>query len=114
MHPMRYLILTAMMAAGTVTVGWWAIPVVAALWCVLTRNARQHHAAVALSAALSWGVLLGVMAIRGPIDRVAEVLGGIIPVGAIGIFAVTLLFPALLAGAASMVTAALAGAGQSS
>ena len=53
MHPMRFVTLTAATAAGTIMVGWWAVPVVAALWCVVTRGARQHHASVALSAALS-------------------------------------------------------------
>ncbi|MCX5764604.1 MAG: hypothetical protein NTU67_08270 [Gemmatimonadetes bacterium] len=47
------------------------------------------------------------MSLRGPVARVSEVLGGIISVGTLGIFAVTLLFPALLAGSASVVTSAL-------
>ena len=64
MHPMRFVTLTAATAAGTIMVGWWAVPVVAALWCVVTRGARQHHASVALSAALSWGILLGVKTIQ--------------------------------------------------
>ncbi len=114
MHPMRFFILTAMMTAATVTAGWWGVAVVAAVWVVLTRSSRQHHWTVATSAGASWGLLLGAMALRGPVDRVSDVLGGIIPVGAIGIVAVTLLFPALLAGLASVVTGALARAGQSS
>ena len=48
------------------------------------------------------------------VERVAEVLGGIIQVGSVGIVAVTLLFPALLAGTASVVAAAALRAGQRS
>ena len=114
MRPTRFVILTAMMAAGTLSAGWWAVPVVATGWALHAQGGRAHHLSVATSAALSWALLLGVMALRGPVERVAEVLGGIIPVGSVGIVAMTLLFPALLAGTASVVAEAALRAGQRS
>ena len=107
MRPMRFALLTTAMTAGTMAAGWWTVAVIAAGWSLLTRSERAHHLTVATSAALSWALLLGVMSLRGPVARVSEILGGIIPVGTLGIFAVTLLFPALLAGSASVVTSAL-------
>lgn len=107
MRPMRFALLTVAMAAGTMAAGWWTVAAIAAGWSLLTRGERAHHISVATSAALSWALLLGVMSLRGPVARVSEILGSIIPVGTLGIFAVTLLFPALLAGSASIVTSAL-------
>jgi len=98
MRPTRFVILTAMMAAGTLSAGWWAVPVVATGWALLAQGGRAHHLSVATSAALSWALLLG----------------GIIPVGSVGIVAMTLLFPALLAGTASVVAEAALRAGQRS
>jgi hypothetical protein len=109
MRTSRFLLLTAAMAAATAGLGWWSVVLVSALWTIVTRHERAHPISVALSASLAWALLLGVMALRGPIATVAQVLGGILTVGAIGVFALTLLLPALLAGATAVVAGSAVG-----
>ena len=99
----RFLLLSVAFAVGTAAVGWWAVPAVAVLWTVLTKNERSHPMFVGLAALLAWCALLAVAATRGPVMVLAEVVGGIVSIGAAGALCITLVYPALVAALAAVV-----------
>lgn len=46
------------MALGTAILGWWTVPIVAALVALWDRAPRANTTKVSVAAALAWGVLL--------------------------------------------------------
>ena len=97
----RSMVLAALVAAGTVFVGWWAAPVLAAIWVRVVPRLRSPVGSCMLGAALGWALLLGWTALQGPVGLVALRVGGVLDLPGWGLILVTLLFPALLAGAAA-------------
>ncbi len=96
---LRTAAFAALVAVGTTLGGWWTVPLLAALWVrVLPRSGVRS---CLLGAALGWALLLGGTAVDGPVGLVAQRAGGVFQVPAWGFVLVTLLFPALLAGAAA-------------
>ncbi len=88
-------------ALGTQFVGWMAVPVVG-LVMGLARPDQTPVLSGAGAGALGWGVLLLWGLTRGPVMSLAQILGGIF--GGLPGFAMvlmTVLFSALLAGAAA-------------
>ena len=53
---LRLLLLTALLAAGTLFIGWWTVPVIAAVYALLRRNATAPREAM-LAALLAWLLL---------------------------------------------------------
>ncbi len=100
-------ILGLVFALGTVIGGWWAVPdvgLVAGL--VLGRGGRPGRLS-AVAAALAWaGVLVAYRIEDFPVAILLHRLAGAMQLPAWGLLALTLLFPAVLAGSA----AALGGA----
>jgi hypothetical protein len=91
-------------ALGTVLVGWWAVPVVVALWLWLspaTSGSPVRRAMI--GAALGWALLLGWTALDGPIGPLARRAGGLLRLPGWGLVVVTLLFPAALAGLVAVI-----------
>ncbi|HEY7568736.1 MAG TPA: hypothetical protein VH762_14260 [Gemmatimonadaceae bacterium] len=98
------LIIAAIMALATRFLGWWAVPVVAALVALWDR--RPTATKVAIAAALAWGVLLLLQSLFGSsvvvLGRdVATSLGVPAPVPLV----LTLALPAILAASAAGVVA---------
>jgi hypothetical protein len=94
-------------AIGTKLLGWMAVPLVG-LVVGLVRTTDQPVLTAAAAGALGWGGLLMWGMTRGPVLELADLLGevfGGLP-GAV-VLIVTLLLPALLAGAAAGVGSAL-------
>jgi hypothetical protein len=90
-------------AAATAVVGWWTIPVLAAVWVrVLPRDAATAMLC-ALGAASGWALLLAWDAAHGPVGTVARRVGGVFLLPGWGFVGLTLLFAALLAGTAAAV-----------
>jgi hypothetical protein len=110
---MRLLILviwSAVMAAATRLLGWWAVPALGALASLAVaaggerwapRQGRSVARGAALAAVLGWAALLAWAAIGPQFDTVTGLVGTLLrvpwPVAAV----VTLLLPALLAWSAS-------------
>jgi hypothetical protein len=102
-HAARLLGMALVIAAATWLIGWYAVPVVA----LVAGVARMRPGLVGLAASLGWLALLIIDALSG-IARLGSVLSGIMGLPAPALFAVTLIFPALLAwSAASVAKAAL-------
>jgi hypothetical protein len=108
---MRYAIRLVLLAAGyavvTMALGWWAIPVAAAIWGASSFGTRFTWLTSALSAALAWAVLLIVTATQGPVAQLAQTLGEIFAMPGFAMVVLTLVFPATLAGSATELAASL-------
>ena len=99
----RVLVLAIAFAAATAAAGWWAVPVVAAGWVRVASRHRTPVRTCIAGATIGWTLLLGWGALQGPVEAVARRAGGAIGLPPWGFVLVTLLFPALLAGAAAQV-----------
>lgn len=99
----RYALLAAGFAVATYGLGWWSVPLVAALWGFFSPDAHRVRNA-GLAAAAGWAALLLLDAARGPVGAMAAQLGELMNLPAFGLYALTLLFPALLAWSAAAVT----------
>jgi len=100
----RALVLLAFafaVAAGTAALGWWMVPVLAAVRARVISRDRAPVASCMAGAALGWALLLGWTAWHGPAGLVAGRVGGALDLPAWGFVLLTLIFAALLAGAAS-------------
>jgi hypothetical protein len=100
---LRTIVFAGLVAAGTVAAGWWTVPVLAAVWARVASRPRGAVRSCMLGAALGWGLLLGRIALEGPVELLARRAGGVLELPGWGLVVGTLLFPALLAGAAARV-----------
>ncbi len=98
--------LSVLCALATVFVGWWAVPIVVALWSALVPRVGGV-AAAALGGATAWAALLLMQNRAGRITEVAELLGAIIGTSGLALLALTVLYGALLAGSTALLVRAL-------
>jgi len=103
------VVAVAVMAGGTVLVGWWALPVLGVGWGVVENRSRYPGLLGALAGALAWAGLLAYAAVSVGIDQIAVITGGVLGVPAAASYALTIAFAALLAGSAATVGGALRG-----
>ena len=96
------LVLASACAIGTALVGWWAVPVVAGVAGYLLGRDRTPWILVAWGAAMAWGgILLSYRLMGLPIDVLTRRLAGAMQLPPLGLVALSIVFPALLAGAAA-------------
>ena len=111
---MRRLALVLALAAGiamlTMLVAWWMVPVAGAAWTLWRRGQPAAALEAGIAAAVAWGALLLVVAVRGPVAQVATQVGGVVGVPGAVLVLLTLLFPFALAWSAARLAMAL-GAG---
>jgi hypothetical protein len=93
---------------GTWILGWWAIPVFAAMAAVVARDVPRQAGAAAIAGAMSWGALLAWSATQGSVWSFARIAGGAMGVSGLLLVLMTLAFPAALAWSAAAVTRLLA------
>jgi hypothetical protein len=110
MRTLSVLVLAVVLAVATVFLGWWAVPVVGFLWGLLTaRLLRWPAGAAALAAMLAWAALLGMDAMGGRLAGLGTLFGSIAKLPPGVFFALSLVFPALLAWSAAALGADLRG-----
>ncbi|MBV6520667.1 MAG: hypothetical protein MNPFHGCM_00785 [Gemmatimonadaceae bacterium] len=98
----RILLFALAIALGTVLLGWWSVPLVAAGGGLILGRGRTPGLVAAVGAALAWGGILVVYRISGlPVDTLARRLGGAMGVPASVLIGLTIAFPAVLAGSAA-------------
>lgn len=102
----RVVALSIAMAACTWFVGWYAVPVLAAIYALLLRKPYASGDA-SLAALLAWGALLARVAAAPPFPTLLDRLGGIFPIPGTAVVAVTLVFAVLLAWSAARVVSAV-------
>jgi hypothetical protein len=103
----RMVLLATAFAIATFALGWWAVPLVAAVYAAITSAQRGSAIVSGLAAMFGWGALLAITASRGPVGTLAAELGGVLALPPAAIYAVTIAFPGLLAVGAAVVTRAL-------
>lgn len=108
----RLVLLATAFAIATFVAGWWAVPLVAAGYAAITTAQRSVALVSGVSAMLGWGALLAITASRWPIGTLAVELGGVLNMRPMGVYAVTLAFPGLLAISAAIVARALVSRGR--
>ncbi len=104
----RLVLLATAFAIATFVIGWWAVPLVAAIYAAITAAQRGTAIVCGLGAMLGWCALLAITASRGPVSTLATELGGVLNLPSFGVYAVTIAFPGLLAISAAVVARALA------
>lgn len=98
-------IVAAILAALTWFVGWWGVPLVAAVAGALLWRRRGIAGLVALAAVIAWSVLILVDGASRRFGVLAGVVGGTLRLPAGALLTVTLLFAALLAWSAATIGA---------
>jgi hypothetical protein len=102
----RVVLLATAFAIATWVLGWWAVPVVAAVYAAISSAQRSSAVVSGTAAMLGWGALLAIDASRGPVGTLAAELAGILRISPVGIYAVTIAYPGLLAISAAIVARA--------
>jgi hypothetical protein len=103
----RVALIAAVAAVATILLGWWSAAAIGIVVGLVTPAGRRAGLEAGASAALGWGAILAASAVSGPIWAVAQRVGPVFSVPAVGFLAVALVFPALLAGSAALVAADL-------
>lgn len=98
---LRVAAFASLTAGGTLAAGWWTVPLLAAAW-VRVLSDRRPILSTMLGAALGWVALLGLGMRYGPVAAVAWCLSAALELPRWGFLAATIVFPALLAGAAAL------------
>ncbi len=113
MRPLSIVLLAAAMAAGTVFVAWWTIPVIAATYALLARHHRVARDS-ALAALCAWAALLIHLSRYDAFSSLLAQLGQIFPVPGAVVAALTLALAAVLAASAARVAIGLTGVRETS
>jgi hypothetical protein len=103
--PTFILTTAALITALTWAIGWWGVLAAALVVGVQCRAQGGRAWEVALAAVVAWGALLVVDLLGAPGRRLVDTLGGVTGVPGIGLIAITLGFPAVLAWAVTTATA---------
>lgn len=104
---LRTLVVTVAFVAASL-IGWWALPVAAAIFGAITRDDRGGPVVAGIAGILSWAAILAYDAWVGPVGRVAATLGGVLQIRPVAVYVLALAFPGLLAVCAALVARAAA------
>jgi len=105
-----WLVLLAAIALGTAVLGWWAVPVVAAVWGLATPVGKGTWRCAALAGSGAWALLLLFTATQGPVGELASKVGAVFALPGFAFVLITLLFPAVMAASAAELAGVLRGA----
>jgi hypothetical protein len=101
-HLVLLFSLVAGIVAGTVLFGWWTVPVVSAA-LTLAMPRRGGVMIAAFGGALAWAFLLMLVRRNGPVGALDRVLSGTLQMPPGSGIALTIVYAALLAGAAALI-----------
>lgn len=101
-----WIAMTTTIAIATVFGAWWATPIVSAIW-MFTLPRRGGTTIAAVSGASAWGLLLLIARRSGPIGALDTVLSGTLGLPPRSGLILTILYAALIAGAAALVAQAI-------
>ena len=103
---MTVLLLTSATALGTALLGWWAVPVLGLVYGAW-RGAGRAAAVAGGTALAGWSVLMAWNWMEGPVAELSGSLGAVMGLPGWALLLATALFPAVLAGTAAVVGAAI-------
>ena len=104
---LKVLLLGSAFALGTLVLGWWAIPVLGAVWGLIGPNKKRAPVLSGISAGWGWVLLLLWTAWQGPLLTLAHRTAGVMGMGTVSILGITVAFSVVLAWAAAVVAAGL-------
>ena len=105
---LRVILLALSFAIGTWVLGWWAVPLFAAVAGVMARHVRHQAIAAGLAAAVAWAALLAWSSSEGSVWSFSRIAGGAMGLSGVALILLTLLFPAAVAWLATAVAQLLA------
>lgn len=108
----RLVVMVALVIAfalATWAGGWWTVPIVAFVAGTRERSGGARPSAIALAAAVAWGVLLIASSTSAAFGTLVRELAGIMALPGVAIVLLTLVFPALLAWSAAALAGVLFG-----
>lgn len=105
---LRVLLLALSFTIGTWILGWWSVPLFAAVAAVMARYVRHQGIAAGLAATIAWAALLAWSATAGSVWSFSRIAGGAMGISGVALIVVTLIFPAALAWLATTVVQLLA------
>ncbi len=108
MRAISFAGLVLLMALATWLLGWWTVPLLAAVTGWWQRRAAGRAGLVGLAAALAWALLLALAAVGPRFGAVSVELAGIMRLPLAVLWLATALLPALLAWSAAALVARLA------
>lgn len=97
----KFVLLAEAFAVATFGLGWWSVPLVAAAWGLASRSPRKAMFA-GVAALVGWATLLLLDVARGPVGTMGSQLGSVMKLPPFALYALTLIFPMLLAWCAAM------------
>ena len=107
----RPIFIAVLTIAATTAAGWWALPILGAVWGFLDRGPRTT-AVVALGGAAGWALILARYALRTSLFPYSATLGRIMHLPGWALLAATVLYAAGLAGFAAAVGGTLRSIGR--
>ena len=106
---LRVLLLALSFAIGTWILGWWSVPLFAAIAGGVARHVRHQGVAAGVAAMVAWGALLGWSASQGSVWSFSRIAGGAMGISGVALILVTLLFPTALAWLSTTIAQFIAG-----
>lgn len=94
---LRVALLAASFAAGTIGLGWWAIPLLALAAALLLRSVPRQALLIGAAAGLAWAGLLASIAVGVAFWPFASIAASGMGLSGATLLLGTILFPALLA-----------------
>ena len=102
----KMVLLAEAFAVATYGLGWWTVPVVAALYALVSVE-RNRVLIAGLCAAGGWATLFLLDVAKGPVGSMGAKLGGVMSLPPLALYAATLLFPAVIAWCAATLVPAV-------
>jgi hypothetical protein len=97
-----FLALAALLVLATLAGGWWMVPVVSFLWTLVAPR-RGNVIYASFAGALAWGAILMAVSREGSVPSVDHIVGSVMRVPGNALMGLTLLYAALIAGAAALI-----------
>ena len=104
---LQIVLLSVAFALATALFGWWAVPALGGVWGVVARDEERPALRVCFAAGLGWVLLLAWTATQGPIFELARRAAGVMGTPSVALFALTVMFPMVLAWGAAVVVGTL-------
>jgi hypothetical protein len=99
---LQIVLLSVAIALATTVVGWWAVPLMAVIWALVSKADERPALVASLAAGLGWVLLLIWTAGEGPIKVLASRAAGVMGVSVFTLVFLTVLFPMALAWSAAL------------
>ncbi len=99
---LQIVLLSVAIALATTVFGWWAVPLIAAAWGLVSKADERPALQASLAGGLGWVLLLIWSAAEGPLRALANRAAGVMGISVVTLVLLTVLFPMALAWSAAL------------